>query len=140
MKKLFTIITIITALFSLSAIHAEDKPALDGYCPVCYISAGKAVEGKPEHSASYKGKTYHFVSDDVKKTFIKEPTKWLPQYDGYCAYGIAKGKKVESDPKIFTVYEGKLYLNKSKNIGNRFDKKPQVYIKDADARWARRKK
>ena len=39
------------------------------------------------------------------------PEEYLPQFDGYCAYGIAKsGKKYKINPTTFDIVDGKLYL------------------------------
>lgn len=139
MKRILTIITIISAVLGFASLQAADKPALDGYCPVCYIAAGKANKGKADHASTYEGKTYYFVSKEVKAMFDGEPTKWLPQYDGYCAFGVAKGKKFESDPTVFTVVDGKVYLNKDKSIGAKFKKDTANYIKQADENWPKLK-
>ena len=136
MKKLFTILTALTALLSIASAQAGEKPALDGYCPVCYIAAGKAAKGSAEFVSTHDGKTYYFVSKEVKGMFDAEPAKWLPQYDGYCAYGISLGKKFESDPTVFSVVDGKVYLNKDAEIGKEFAKDKEGNIKKADVKWA----
>ena len=133
MKSLVT--TLIAFLGLTLGLVAMDKPALDGYCPVCYISAGKAVEGTKEFAAEHEGKTYYFVNADAMKAFQAEPEKFLPEYDGYCAYGMALGKKFESDPTVFSVIDGKLYLNKDESIGKKFNKEPKKLISQADTEW-----
>ncbi|MGJ8673813.1 YHS domain-containing (seleno)protein [Rubritalea sp.] len=132
--KILTLFTVLIAL--ITSLHAAPKTlALEGYCPVCYIAAGKANKGNPEITSEYKGKTYYFVSEDVKAMFDKEPTKWLPQYDGWCAYGIAKGKKFKSDPTVFSVINGKLYLNYNEEVGEKFNKDQAGFITQADKEW-----
>jgi YHS domain-containing protein len=133
------IVKFITVLFALiTTLQAAPKNvALDGYCPVCYIAAGKAAKGDSKITSEYDGKTYYFVSEDVKGMFDAEPKKWLPQYDGYCAYGMALGKKFESDPKAFTVVDGKLYLNKNKSISKKFNEDTKGFITKADKHWAK---
>jgi len=87
MKKLFIIAAASTALFGATSLQAgekkemkdgekkemkeemEDKVALGGYCPVCYIAAGKANKGKAEFASTYEGKTYHFVSETVLSVY-----------------------------------------------------------------------
>jgi len=135
MKTILTFITAVTALTSFATAKIDIKPALDGYCPVCYIAAGKANKGKAEFASKYEGKTYYFVSKDVKGMFDAEPTKWLPQYDGYCAFGISLNKKFESDPTVFTVDNGKVYLNKDAEIGKKFRQDQAKLIKQADVNW-----
>ena len=114
-------ITVFIALtFSANAAPEKEMKkdlALDGYCPVCYIAAGKANKGSSEFTSEHNGKTYQFVSTGTKAMFDKEPSKFLPQYDGYCAYGLSLGKKFDSDPTVFSVIDGKIYLNKTPRLG-----------------------
>ena len=35
----------------------------------------------------------------------------LPAYGGFCAYGVALGKKFDDDPRYWKIVDGKLYLN-----------------------------
>jgi len=132
-RKLIAVCALLIAPAALADKQAE--PELEGYCPVAYIDANKAIEGKPEHSANYKGKVYHFVNDEALQAFRKDPEKYLPEYAGWCAYGMAFGKKVEIDPEVFTVVDGKLYLNKNRAIGEKFEEDPQGWIAKADEEW-----
>ncbi|MGL4398389.1 MAG: YHS domain-containing (seleno)protein [Luteolibacter sp.] len=117
---------------------AMDKMAmveLGGYCPVCYIAAGKAVKGSAEFTAVHEEKTYHFVSKETMEMFQKNPSKYLPAYDGLCAYGMSLGKKFPSDPTVFKVVEGKVYLNKNAEVGKLFGEGTMAQIAKADAEW-----
>ena len=136
MKMIQTVSAVFAFLLvSLMATEVKAEVALDGYCPVCYLAANKAVEGSSKFSAAYQGKTYHFVSTETRDLFRSEPDKYLPQYDGYCAFGMAYGKKIQSDPTVFTVRGGKVYLNKDKATGKKFEKDLQGLIKKADVQW-----
>ena len=42
--------------------------------------------------------------------FDKAPESCVVAYDGWCATGMAHGMKVESDPAIFVVRDGRTYL------------------------------
>jgi hypothetical protein len=54
---------------------------------------------------------YHFSSPENKKEFRKNPSKYEPEYGGWCAYAMgAKGEKVSIDPETFKIINGKLYL------------------------------
>jgi hypothetical protein len=39
------------------------------------------------------GVTYRFASAANRAAFLAEPGTYLPQYGGYCAYGMARGYK-----------------------------------------------
>ncbi len=111
------------------------KPEIGGYCPVCYLAANKAVKGTEEFKVEHDGKAYYFVSQDAVDAFNKEPEKFLPAYNGYCAFGMALGKKFESDPTVFTVVDGVIYLNKDAEIGKKFNEDLKGNIVKADAEW-----
>lgn len=114
----------------------KDYLALDGYCPVAYHVLKKAVKGKAEFSTTYDENTYHFVNAKAKKMFDKDPGKFLPEYDGYCATAMSMGKKLKSNPKLFTLYKGHTYLFSSKKAKNMYDKNPGMFVKKADKEFA----
>lgn len=88
----------------------SNKLALQGYDPVAYFKAGKAVKGSASWAATHDGVNYHFSSDEYLKSFKAEPAKYLPAYGGWCATAMAKGEKVEIDPSNFKVTNGRLFL------------------------------
>ena len=61
--------------------------------------------------------------------------KYAPQYGGYCAYGVAVGKKFYSDPNRWKIVDGKLYLNLDKKIQNTWNKDVNGYIVKANNNW-----
>jgi len=87
-----------------------DKVAISGYDPVAYFTQGKALKGRKEISASHRGVTYYFTTEEDKKLFAESPDKYLPTYGGWCATAMAKGEKVEIDPTNFKVTKGRLFL------------------------------
>ena len=137
MKTLRKLLVASLALISGTLFAADEmaKPALDGYCPVCYVAVGKAVKGTAEFKAEHDGKTYFFVKQGALDAFNESPEKFLPAYDGLCAYGMAFGKKFEADPTVFSVVDGKIYLNKDAAIGEKFSADKAAFIAKADAEW-----
>src|SRR5271168_3572377 len=81
--------------------------ALRGYDPVAYFTDGKPVPGDFTITARHEGATYRFASEDHKALFEKDPAKYLPQYGGFCAFGTAQGYKVDGDPNVWAIVEGK---------------------------------
>ena len=90
--------------------------AVQGYDVVTYQTDGKPQQGNGNHLTTHKGVTYIFVNEANKKMFESNPDKYLPAYGGYCAYGVAVGKKFVGDPEIWEVVDGKLYLNLDNKI------------------------
>ncbi len=84
--------------------------AISGFDPVSYFS-GKPQKGKTANAYIYEGVTYQFTNAANLETFKKNPTKYEPQYGGWCAYAMGKsGEKVEIDPETYKILNGKLYL------------------------------
>lgn len=109
--------------------------ALDGYDPVAYFESGKPTHGKPKIQTSYDGARYLFASEGHRKAFIKNPTKYLPEFGGFCAVGTSFGEKVDVDPETGKVVNGKLYLNNSPKVQEIFDKDPGGTISRAEKEW-----
>ena len=119
MKKLVVLILILISGISaaqnegkrVSQYNLENKVAIQGYDPVGYFTLKKAIKGKKEISASYEGVKYQFSSNENKETFLKNPSKYEPQYGGWCAYAMgSNGGKVEINPETFKIIDSKLYL------------------------------
>ena len=78
---------------------------------VSYFHGDKPVKGNPSITSRYRGLLFYFSSQDNKDLFISDPLRYLPKYEGWCAYAIGDyGKKVDIDPLSYTVENGELYL------------------------------
>lgn len=122
-----------TSLWALDYTHST--PGIGGYDPVAYFTKGKAIKGNGYYVADYNGVTYAFSSEEHQEMFEANPKKYVPAYGGYCAYGVAVGKKFVADPDVWKIVNGKLYLNLDRNIQNKWNKDIPGYIKTADANW-----
>ena len=54
---------------------------------------------------------------------------------GFCAYGTAGGYQAAVDPNVFTVVDGKLYLNYNADVQKRWTKDVPGFISKADKNW-----
>jgi YHS domain-containing protein len=88
----------------------DSKIALQGYSPVSYLDLGIAQKGQKEFKATHEGVAFYFTDAKQKKAFEANPQKYLPQYGGYCAFGVSVGAKFRVDPNKFVVKDGKYYL------------------------------
>lgn len=133
--KLLTVVLALVA--SLGAIAADEyaATAISGYDPVAYFQGNVAVRGSGFHTAEHEGQTYLFSSEKNKTEFAKNPAKFVPQFGGFCAYGVALGKKFYADPTVFAVVNNKLYLNLDKDIQAKWDAEQPKMIKDANVAW-----
>lgn len=90
---LVLIITITTSLSAQIAPVDDNGLAIGGYDVVAYFS-GAAQKGTATYKTTYNKATYHFASQDHLEAFQKSPKQYLPQYDGYCAWGV--GEKTQN--------------------------------------------
>ena len=84
---------------------------------------------------------YRFSSVANKEEFKKNPSKYEPQYGGWCAFAMGDyGEKVEIDPETFKIVNGKLYLFYNKGFNNTlksWNKNEAVLKSNADINWAK---
>ncbi len=113
----------------------KDGVAVQGYDPVAFFTVKAPVKGKPEFTSEFRGATYRFHSAKSKATFDGEPSKYEPQFGGYCAYAVSKGKLAEIDPEAFQIVDGRLLLQYSKGVRDDFSKDTAGNLKKADANW-----
>ena len=100
-----------------SPINVDDNGViLHGYDAVAYQTAHQPVKGSPAFTAAHDGAIYQFTSAANRDAFKAAPAKYAPAYGGYCAMGVAVGKKLDGDPAAFTVANGRLYLNVSEKV------------------------
>ena len=145
MTGFFSTVSLIS-VFGQDSHHAKDYNldnglAIQGYDPVAYFTAGKAVKGAKENAVSYNGAVYYFSTSENKEVFKKSPAKYEPSYGGWCAYAMgAKGEKVSVDPKTFKIVEGHLDLFYNKFFNNTLEdwNKDETNLKKkADINWAK---
>lgn len=99
--------------------------AVSGYDVVAYRDLAQAPVGQPQPAAvpgraditaDYNGASFAFSSAENRAKFLENPAYYAPQYDGHCAYGVAKGGKVPGNPNLWRIVDDKLYLNITKNV------------------------
>lgn len=108
---------------------------ISGYDPVAYFTDGKAEKGLPQFSSTADGVTYLFATSDHKATFDSSPSKYEPQFGGFCAYGLSRGSLIEIDPTAFQIVNGRLLLQYSKGVMNKFNKDAVTNLQKADQNW-----
>ena len=136
-SQFISIIAILMALVfgNASANNEVSAPVMGGYDPVSYFDSNEPLRGDGHYAVTYNGGTYLFAKKTNKQKFEANPEKYAPQFGGYCAFGVAVGKKFHSDPTIWKVVDGKLYLNLNKDIQNKWNKNINGFIAKADTNW-----
>lgn len=117
----FTLSTLLLA----SSAHAQDVSddirqknfslsrgdlAIGGYDPVSYWNVNGPTKGDKKLTATHKGVVYRFSNKEHQSLFLSNPSKFEPQYGGWCAWAMIDGDRTKPDPKSFKIVDDKLYL------------------------------
>jgi YHS domain-containing protein len=81
-----------------------------GYDPVAYFTDGKPVRGLHTLPATTEGRTYYFATPEHRAEFAQWPSKYEPQYGGFCSNGAPYAVKLGSDPTQFAIRDGRLFI------------------------------
>ena len=94
----------------------------EGFDVVSYFVDAKAKEGVKKYQTTYDGVKFKFSSEKNLILFKENPTKYVPQYGGFCAYAVAEKKtKMYIDAEAYEIRDGKLYLFYSSWLTNKLD-------------------
>ncbi|MFN5133780.1 MAG: YHS domain-containing (seleno)protein [Chitinophagaceae bacterium] len=119
--------------------NLDNGVAIKCYDAVAYFTQNKAMKGKAKNAVVFQGVKYYFSTIENKEEFKKNPTKYEPQYGGWCAYAMGEtGEKVDFDPGTFKIINGRLYLFYNKFFNNTLPKwnKDEANLKaKADVNW-----
>ena len=121
---------------STGATLAGPGLAVHGYDVVAYFRGKGPTRGSDKYATAHAGATFRFASQENLDTFKTEPSKYEPAYGGFCAYGVALGKKFDGDPRFWKIVDGKLYLNLNADIQKEWSKEERPNITKADSNWA----
>jgi YHS domain-containing protein len=108
---------------------------INGYDPVAYFTVHKAVKGNPSIKSNFSGALIHFASAANKAAFDRNPSRYFPQYGGFCPNHLRKGELVASDPTVFFTYKGKLFLCAEASGAKEFRSNLDQNIRSADEEW-----
>ncbi len=122
---------------SKGATLAGPGLAAHGYDVVAFFTDGKPVIGTDAYAIAQDGGTYRFASQAHLDAFKADPAKYEPVYGGFCAYGVALGKKFDGDPRYWKIVDGKLYLNLNGDIQTEWSKDIQGNVVKAEQNWTR---
>jgi len=114
--------------------RGRDGVGIRGYDPVAYFD-GTPMAGSRSIEHTFEGTTYRFVNDANRDRFAKDPSRYVPQYGGFCAYAVSRGYTASIDPLAWTIVGGKLYLNYSKRVQKVWEADVPGNIARGDANW-----
>lgn len=126
-----------TAPAAASAAVTNTKPTLppgappvgfDGHCPVTLVKARKWVYGDAAWGAIHEGRTYLFVGQAERDTFLKSPEVYSPVLSGVDpVVAIDTGRAVPGKREFGAQHEDRIYLFSSQDSLKRFMASPTRY-------------
>jgi hypothetical protein len=111
--------------------------ALGGFDPVSYFGDGAPARGRPEHALVWRGAVFHFGGTLTQRLFLRWPERFVPQYGGHCALGMARGDLDEGDPAAWRVIRWRLYLFADSEAAELWGLCLRANVRAADWHWTR---
>jgi len=108
--------------------------ALNGFDPVSYRSAGRAVPGRERFELAHRGIVWRFVSAANRAAFSDAPELYEPAFAGFDGLGVSEGRAIETNPTVFAVVGGRLVLFRTPENRQAFIA-GSAAMAQADARW-----
>ena len=117
------------------AMDGDEHVMLTGHDVVAYFTLGRHALGSPQIKSVYQGVTFRFATAEHKALFDKDPLKYIPQYGGFCAGGIAYAIPWGGDADSFRIVDGRLFIFGGSGSRAAFELDTPGNIKLADAYW-----
>lgn len=131
-----------SAAFAADEYNVANGLTLNGYPlgmhgvdPVSMFEGTAPTQGDAGHTSTYDGVDYYFASAEAKQAFDADPDAYLPQFGGFCAFGVYVGKKLDGDVRYADLVEGKLYLFVNAAILQKYREDPEAVIAGAREKW-----
>jgi YHS domain-containing protein len=118
-----------------AAAPATERLALKGYDPVAYFTLSVPTPGVAEYEFVYDGVRYRFANARHLELFKASPEKYAPQFGGSCAMNMSNGVRRESDPTVWIISNGNLYVFAGAGGAERFRQNPEAASERAATNW-----
>jgi YHS domain-containing protein len=113
----------------------DSRVLLKGADVVAYFVDGRHEQGVAQFSSQYEGVGFRFASAEHKALFDQAPTKYLPQFGGYCANGIAYGIPWGGDADTWKMIDGQLYIFGGQGSKDAFELDEKSNLALAERYW-----
>jgi hypothetical protein len=121
----------------VNAVAEEDdkRVLLKGADLVAYFVDNKYQQGTPQFSSRYEDISFRFATAEHKALFDREPTRYLPEFGGYCANGITYGIPWGGDADTWKMIGGKLYIFGGQASKDAFELEQKRNLALAESYW-----
>lgn len=108
---------------------------MHGVDPVSMLRGESPSLGEAVHTSEHDGVDYYFASASAQQAFDADPAAYLPQFGGFCAFGVFVGKKLDGDVRYADIVDGKLYLFVNAEIYEKYLMDKDNVIAGAFEKW-----
>jgi hypothetical protein len=113
--------------------------AISGFDPVAYFTDKSPIRGDERYEAVQDRAVWRFRNEGNRAAFVGNPEIYAPQFGGYDAVDVARGKVVQGLPQLWMVHGQRLYLFASETGRSAFAANPDGFANSAQRRWPKLK-
>jgi hypothetical protein len=110
--------------------------AIEGFDPVAYFTDARPVVGQSGFEAAEAGAVWRFSNDGNRVVFLAHPDIYGPQFGGYDPVDIARGVTFAGNPRLWAIFEQRLYLFGHPESRDAFTAAPDRFLGEASRRWS----
>jgi YHS domain-containing protein len=130
-----SILTVVLPGTGVAQSALEKRLALWGRDPVSYFTEGQPKRGSKDFTAPFDDSIYRFKSAEHRTMFTADPERYAPQFNAYCTGSMSRGRKIEANPDLWAIHDGKLYVFESAEALAAFRTDAKSMIEKANANW-----
>ena len=130
-------IPIYNKITNLNKVNASliGNVAIRGYDPVSFFTEEELQAGNEDLEVIYAGAKWRFATDIHKAMFEAAPEDFMPQFGGYCAYGVANNYLADGSPRFWLIDGEKLYFFFSEGQLVMWSQNKDVLLKRSPDNW-----
>lgn len=129
------LIALASLVLSILPAAAQDW-AIEGYDVVSYVAQGRPEAGRSDISTMWKGKVWHFATEENRARFEADPRAFAPGFSGNCPVSLAEGRQEPGNPQYFMIFASQLYLFRSSGARKQMQEHPRDTLARAQSVWA----
>jgi YHS domain-containing protein len=114
----------VSALFPVNS----EQAAFAGFCLTSLLDDNKLRLGNPDITATYRGQSVCFFSEEHRKRFERNPDRYWPMANGKCLV-TSQEEQTESpgDPRVGVKWRGKLWFFATRDRQEKFLRSPHRF-------------
>ena len=116
-------------------VGSDERVMLKGFDVVSYFVDQTAAMGTRQYESTYKDIVFYFATPEHKRLFDKAPEKYLPEFGGYCADGIAYAIPWGGDGDTWKMIDGRLYIFGGQGSKDAFFLDEKTNLSNAQRYW-----